>query len=430
MGARPRGGATGLRSALVVFLGGPTVVGRPLCWAPLGWGEPVLPWWGRRGFAGVPWWGGWAGPRVVNNVVINRNTVNATNITVYRNVHVTNAVVGVPRDQFGDGTAGPRASLRRSSPARPPARAARRQTGRGEHDARHRRGGEAANADQCPPRGGDAPAARPHARPPRQRASRDAGARPCAGTTDRLAATANGGAGDVTSRAGLAPPATPTGTPQRPGPPSNSGPEEKRSGVRERPTPPPGPAKPPPIQGSVPPSQRPAVPHGIVPQPQGPAPAQPQRAAPPPQRQSPVPGQQGVAPGQAQAPTPAPASPQGSAAPGQRQIPGPGQQGVPPAPPRQGAPAQAGQAGRDPQQMRHQPPPPPAADHQARGEARRPASRGKVVDRATASSADRRVERRPRRSNPSWGRVRRRRRGPSEDHHPWKIASGRSAETT
>ena len=95
--------------ALVVFLGGPTIgVGRPLCWAPLGWGEPVVPWWGRRGFVGVPWWGGWAGPRVVNNVVINRNTtVNVTNITVYRNVQVNNAVVGVPREQFGHGTAKP-----------------------------------------------------------------------------------------------------------------------------------------------------------------------------------------------------------------------------------------------------------------------------------------------------------------------------------
>ena len=91
--------------ALVVFLGGATVsVGRPLGWAPLGWGEPVIPWWGRRSFVGVPWWGGWGGPRVVNNVVISRSTtVHATNITVYKNVHVTNAVVGVPADRFGHG---------------------------------------------------------------------------------------------------------------------------------------------------------------------------------------------------------------------------------------------------------------------------------------------------------------------------------------
>jgi Family of unknown function (DUF6600) len=96
--------------ALVVFLGGPTVVvGRPLYWAPLAWGEPVIPWWGRPGFIGRPWWGGWGGPRVVNNVVIApTTTVSVTNITVYRNVTVTNAVVGVPVNSFGHGTVPPK----------------------------------------------------------------------------------------------------------------------------------------------------------------------------------------------------------------------------------------------------------------------------------------------------------------------------------
>ncbi len=92
--------------ALVVFLGGGVSVslGRPLYWAPLSWGEPVIPWWGRPGFVGVAWWGGWGGPRVVNNVVVNRTTnINVTNITVYQNVHVTNAVVGAPVDRFGQG---------------------------------------------------------------------------------------------------------------------------------------------------------------------------------------------------------------------------------------------------------------------------------------------------------------------------------------
>ena len=94
--------------ALVVFLGGPVVVGRPLYWAPLGWGEPVIRWWGRPRYVGVAWWGGWGGPRVVNNVVINRTTtVNVTNINVYRNVNVTNAVVGVPADRFGQGAVRP-----------------------------------------------------------------------------------------------------------------------------------------------------------------------------------------------------------------------------------------------------------------------------------------------------------------------------------
>jgi uncharacterized protein DUF6600 len=93
--------------ALVVFLGGVTLsFGRPVCWAPLGWGEPLIPWWGRPGFVGHATWRGWGGPRVVNNVVVNRNTtVNVTNINVYRNVTVNNAVVGVRSDQFGRGAA-------------------------------------------------------------------------------------------------------------------------------------------------------------------------------------------------------------------------------------------------------------------------------------------------------------------------------------
>ena len=89
--------------ALVVFFGGGTVsVRRPLAWAPLAWGEPVLPWWGRAGFIGRPSWRGWGGPRIVNNVVVNNTTVvNAQTINVYRNAHVVNGVVGVPRERFG-----------------------------------------------------------------------------------------------------------------------------------------------------------------------------------------------------------------------------------------------------------------------------------------------------------------------------------------
>lgn len=70
----------------------------------LGWGEPLVPWWGHPGFIGVPWWGGWGGPRVVNNVVINRTTVvNAATINVYRNASLPNAVVATRQDQFGRG---------------------------------------------------------------------------------------------------------------------------------------------------------------------------------------------------------------------------------------------------------------------------------------------------------------------------------------
>jgi hypothetical protein len=112
--------------ALVVFLGGGVRVGvgvRPLCWAPLAWGEPVFPWWGRRGFVGVATWRGWGGPRVVNNVVVNRTTtVNVTNINVYRNVTVNNAVVGVSADRFANHQDRPRridrAEVRELTPVR------------------------------------------------------------------------------------------------------------------------------------------------------------------------------------------------------------------------------------------------------------------------------------------------------------------------
>ena len=89
--------------ALVVFFGeGRARIGRPVAWAPLGWGEPLIPWWGRRGFVGVPSWGGWGGPRVVNNVVVKNTTiVHADTINVYRNAHVVNGVVGVRPERFG-----------------------------------------------------------------------------------------------------------------------------------------------------------------------------------------------------------------------------------------------------------------------------------------------------------------------------------------
>src|SRR3989475_8956732 len=92
--------------ALVGFFGAPgirgTVSAPVVSWVALGWGEPVVPWWGRAGFIGRPWWGGWGGPRIVNNVVINRTTVvNVSNITVYRNVTVQNAVVAVRQEHFG-----------------------------------------------------------------------------------------------------------------------------------------------------------------------------------------------------------------------------------------------------------------------------------------------------------------------------------------
>jgi len=81
-------------------------VGFPfVSWVALGFGEPVIPWWGPVGFVGTCWWGGWGGPRFVNNnVVIQHNTyVNVRNVTVFQNTHVHNAVIAVQRDHFGRG---------------------------------------------------------------------------------------------------------------------------------------------------------------------------------------------------------------------------------------------------------------------------------------------------------------------------------------
>jgi hypothetical protein len=94
--------------ALVAFFGAPGVrvaIGAPfVSWVALGWGEPCVPWWGHARFVGRPWWGGWGGPRVVNNVVVQKTTVvNVNQINVYRNTGVRNAVVAVQPDRFGRG---------------------------------------------------------------------------------------------------------------------------------------------------------------------------------------------------------------------------------------------------------------------------------------------------------------------------------------
>lgn len=88
--------------ALVAFFG-VNNRGPGLGWVALSWGEPLVPWWGRRGFIGQPSWGGWGGPRVVNNVVVKQTTVvNITNI-VYANNHVANALITTNSQQFGAG---------------------------------------------------------------------------------------------------------------------------------------------------------------------------------------------------------------------------------------------------------------------------------------------------------------------------------------
>ena len=96
--------------ALVAFFGAPGVsvgvsIGGPgVGWVALGWGEPLVPWWGRAGFIHRPWWGGWGGPRCINSRVIHHGTiVTVRDIHHYRNTRVHNALIVVDRDRFGHG---------------------------------------------------------------------------------------------------------------------------------------------------------------------------------------------------------------------------------------------------------------------------------------------------------------------------------------
>ncbi|HVN84570.1 MAG TPA: DUF6600 domain-containing protein [Candidatus Binatia bacterium] len=102
--------------ALVAFFGGGGFavhigLGVPAVgWVALGWGEPLVPWWGPVGFVGRPCWHGWGGPRIVNNVVIEHTTiVNVNDIHNYRNVGVHNSVIAISRNRFGQSVIQPSA---------------------------------------------------------------------------------------------------------------------------------------------------------------------------------------------------------------------------------------------------------------------------------------------------------------------------------
>lgn len=82
----PRTAHVAYAPALVAFYGASSGVG----WVALGWGEPLLPWWGRPGFRDTPWYAGWGGPRVHHD-----------NDYVYRNRSVHNAMIGVREEEFG-----------------------------------------------------------------------------------------------------------------------------------------------------------------------------------------------------------------------------------------------------------------------------------------------------------------------------------------
>lgn len=75
----------------------------PIGWVALGWGEPILPWWGGRGFVGAPCWRGWGGPRIVNNVVIHNTHVVHVDRIQYVHARERGALVSVTRDRFRHG---------------------------------------------------------------------------------------------------------------------------------------------------------------------------------------------------------------------------------------------------------------------------------------------------------------------------------------
>ncbi len=84
--------------AFVGFGGGPQVG-----WVALSWGEPIVPWWGHQGIRGRPSWGGWGGPRIVNNTVVQHNATINVNTISYRNSQVSQGVIAVRQEDFGRG---------------------------------------------------------------------------------------------------------------------------------------------------------------------------------------------------------------------------------------------------------------------------------------------------------------------------------------
>jgi hypothetical protein len=61
----------------------------------------VLPWWGLPYRRGRPYWGGWGGPRIVNDVVIDPATAVNTDAIRFRNAGLPRGLLTVPADRFG-----------------------------------------------------------------------------------------------------------------------------------------------------------------------------------------------------------------------------------------------------------------------------------------------------------------------------------------
>ncbi|MBI5897327.1 MAG: hypothetical protein HZB24_15420 [Desulfobacterales bacterium] len=97
--------------ALVAFMGGPGLSVSMSCgsaptvgWVALGWGEPCVPWWGHPGFIHRPWWGGWGGPHMVNDVVVHHgHVVHVDDIHHYHHMKMGRGVMAVQEKYFGRG---------------------------------------------------------------------------------------------------------------------------------------------------------------------------------------------------------------------------------------------------------------------------------------------------------------------------------------
>ena len=90
--------------ALVAFynVGGDLAVqlrlGAPgLCWVALGWGEPVITWWGKPEYRGRPSWRGWGGPRFGDKHL----SAGELDRLGHRNASVPQAIVFGPGERFG-----------------------------------------------------------------------------------------------------------------------------------------------------------------------------------------------------------------------------------------------------------------------------------------------------------------------------------------
>ena len=71
-------------------------------WVALGWGEPLIAWWGPSWLRRRAHWAGWGGPRIVNQSVVRLGSAYAAEeVRAYRNAGVAGAMLEIERDRFG-----------------------------------------------------------------------------------------------------------------------------------------------------------------------------------------------------------------------------------------------------------------------------------------------------------------------------------------